>query len=458
MNVGTIILDIVVFILSLGLLICLHEAGHLTAAKIFKVYCYEFSIGMGPLIYQHKPKKEKGQETAFSIRALPVGGYVSMAGEDLEQAEGVPADLIVPKERTMESKPRWQRIIIMAAGVTMNFLIGYVLLAINFTACSQTAYNYTSNVIEVEENVNNETSPAYLAGLRDGDKIIHIKEVFKYQDSNLTYDDPALWNSDIDFDVESYTYEAAPVNPLDYNKYISVLLSGTYYKEDGTMVSITPHADGDEREVTFTYLRNQEEKTATVTTKAYSYTRYFQKRWSWGTIGVGCKRTSFRYSFGQGLAVAGQEWGYYAGAIFRSLGSLFNPASWSQLSGIVGVFQVSSQATETGISAVLLFWGLISINLAIVNLLPFPGLDGWQILLTLIEYVIIGCGRLNYSLKHKEMPKEEKKAKFREESEFDLKKKKGYQKFKQIASTAGLVILLALAVVLIVKDIIHPVV
>ncbi len=130
----TIVLDILIFIASLGVLIIVHEAGHLSMAKLFKVYSYEFSIGMGPSLFSTKPKKEKNQETVFSIRAFPVGGYVSMAGEDLEDAEGVDDTIQVPPERTLEGKSRWKQIIIMAAGVAMNFILGYFFLILDYCA------------------------------------------------------------------------------------------------------------------------------------------------------------------------------------------------------------------------------------------------------------------------------------------------------------------------------------
>ena len=82
------ILDLLVFILSLGVLVLIHELGHFLTAKLFGVYCREFSIGMGPLIAKFK---KAGGETQFSLRAIPIGGFVSMVGEDAgdnEQAGG----------------------------------------------------------------------------------------------------------------------------------------------------------------------------------------------------------------------------------------------------------------------------------------------------------------------------------------------------------------------------------
>ena len=131
------IFNLIIFLLSLCVLICLHELGHLSMAKLFKVYCYEYSIGMGPLIYQHQginKKTGKKRETKISIRALPVGGYVSMAGD--EDAEGdLTNDEIdaVPKERTLGGIHWCKQIVVMIAGIVVNFIIGFLFFIISYT-------------------------------------------------------------------------------------------------------------------------------------------------------------------------------------------------------------------------------------------------------------------------------------------------------------------------------------
>ena len=90
-------------LLSLSVLICLHELGHLLVAKKFNVYCAEYSIGMGPLLFK---VKKPNQETQFSIRAIPIGGFVSMAGEGSEEIDEMKD---VPKERFLTSIKRWKR-------------------------------------------------------------------------------------------------------------------------------------------------------------------------------------------------------------------------------------------------------------------------------------------------------------------------------------------------------------
>ena len=101
-------------ILFFGLLIATHEGGHFLTAKLFKVRVNEFSLGMGPVLW----KKQKA-ETQYSVRALPIGGYVAMEGEDGDsEVEGA-----------FNSKPPWQRAIIILAGATVNLITGLLIIA-----------------------------------------------------------------------------------------------------------------------------------------------------------------------------------------------------------------------------------------------------------------------------------------------------------------------------------------
>ena len=109
-------MTMILFALLLSVIILIHEAGHLLAAKRFGVYCYEFSFGMGPLLWKYQ-----GKETQYSIRLLPIGGYVMMAGEGSEDLDGF--EEIKVNGRRITDKPILQRIIIMGAGIAMNLLL-----------------------------------------------------------------------------------------------------------------------------------------------------------------------------------------------------------------------------------------------------------------------------------------------------------------------------------------------
>ena len=155
-------MTIIYFLLLLSAIILIHEAGHLVAAKLFGVYCYEFSFGMGPVLLKHK-----GKETQYSLRALPVGGFVAMAGET-DGDEAYP-DVEVPAGRRLTEKKPWQKIIIMLAGVFMNFVLAFMIFSLVILHNGTFASSPKAVVSTVVEN-----SPAEKAGFQSGDKILEI--------------------------------------------------------------------------------------------------------------------------------------------------------------------------------------------------------------------------------------------------------------------------------------------
>ena len=173
MGVLMTILYILLFLVCLSVLIIVHELGHLTAAKIFKVYCLEFSCGMGPLLWKHK---KKNGETQFSLRAIPFGGYVSMYGEGVELPEGVTVD----PSRSLHAIKKWKQSIIMLAGVTMNAVLALIVFFIGNIACEQHSFVYINQVDVVDDSI------CSSAGLKRGDV--------------LSLADKEIWN-----DVEELT-------------------------------------------------------------------------------------------------------------------------------------------------------------------------------------------------------------------------------------------------------------
>lgn len=111
----------ILFILILGIIVFIHEFGHFIFAKKAGIYVYEFSLGMGPRLFKFNRKND---ETEYSIRLFPIGGYVQMAGEEIEQ------DKKIPDDKKMQSKTWLQRFLTVIAGVVMNFILGLILLFI----------------------------------------------------------------------------------------------------------------------------------------------------------------------------------------------------------------------------------------------------------------------------------------------------------------------------------------
>jgi regulator of sigma E protease len=147
-------LTLIYFIFILGIIVLVHEFGHFIFSKLFGVYVYEFSIGMGPRLFG--TKKVKGK-TQYNFRAFPIGGYVQLAGEDPTQS-----DPEVPKGGYLYDKPIWQRFIIMAAGVFNNFILA--LLCLFLIGTFHGAVDLSPTVTRLDE-----TFPMHNAGIREGD-------------------------------------------------------------------------------------------------------------------------------------------------------------------------------------------------------------------------------------------------------------------------------------------------
>lgn len=148
------------FILILGVTIFFHELGHFIFAKKAKIHVYEFSLGMGPRIFKFNRQND---ETTYSIRLFPIGGYVSMSGEEIE------ADERIPVENRMQSKTWLQRFLVIVAGVMFNFILAIVLLFL--IALSTGAQNNKPYIAEVDQ-----TFPAYNTKLAKGDLILKIND------------------------------------------------------------------------------------------------------------------------------------------------------------------------------------------------------------------------------------------------------------------------------------------
>ena len=441
------ILSILLFIISLGVLIAIHELGHFLAAKAFNVYVQEYAIGMGPKLFS---KKRKLGETYFSLRAVPFGGFCSMYGEDVTIENGIR----IPKERGLEGVSHPKRFIIFGAGIAMNFVLAYVLFFINCAAFPQSSYYL--NVLDIPTNslaekagINNhdiltfetvsQTDPETgeikqinpLSGLYviDGDATLHIpaseesaardeKVVVAFNASavtttNLNYNhaiqllsvdktDQTAWkvNSDPGFSYigENYSFTFTPTiyegisnSSFDPENYVS-------YDLEGNPI---------EREV----------KEITVRAIEKSSDRY-----EYEDIGFNTLEYIFRYSFTEAFGAAGEDWCEANTLLFRAVGGLLVGQGYDQLGGPIAILtQTTSILQGMSFGYYIWYWGVISCNLAIFNLLPFPGLDGWHLVVTLFE---------------------------------GITRKKIPNKVKNTISAIGMILLFGLMIVVLFKDII----
>ena len=164
-NTITILIAIIIF----GVLIFIHEFGHYLCARLFGVSIYEFAIGMGPKLLKWTSKKTG---IKYTIRALPIGGFVSMVGED-EEAD-VPGSL--------NRKPVWQRLVITSAGSAMNLLLGILLM---FVMVLTSASLGGTTVARLRDDGK---SPVELSGLQTGDTILKIGDIRVHTAVELVYE------------------------------------------------------------------------------------------------------------------------------------------------------------------------------------------------------------------------------------------------------------------------------
>lgn len=417
MNVLMTILYILLFIFCLSVLIVIHELGHLTAAKIFKVYCLEYSIGFGPALIH---KRRKGGETYFSLRVIPFGGYVSMYGEGVELEEGVTID----ESRSLEGIKKWKKAIILLAGVTMNAVLALTLFFItNVSFSSQMCY-YANMTIQ-------EGSKAAIAGLKTGDIIAldsYVDSTKKNYEGNLHLID---MNGVVTYSngetQEAYSYLDLSTfknyKNLNLNKFLTIY--GTKVVDGQKTVNYANKIaiDNNFKSLHLTIQRmNFEDKNS----EEYTISKHpitIEKDSSGQIENFGYElylKTTPPLSFGKAIVQSFVDFGESSTLIVRALGTLFTKETWSQMGGIVAIgFQSTSVLQNFGWGKFIYLWGALSVNLAIINLLPFPGLDGWQLLVLIVE---------------------------------GATKKKIPNKVKTIVSIVGLVILFAFMGVLLFKD------
>ena len=307
------LLSILYFVLILGVIVCVHEFGHFFFAKLFGVYVYEFSIGMGPKIFKWKGKNK---ETAYSIRAIPIGGFCSLAGEGTEE------DKKIKKDRLLQSKPVWQRFLIMFFGAGNNFILALVVLF--FIGLIAGCPKNNTVIYDVVPD-----SPAAIAGMLPGDEIRYING-----DRAKTQDDVRLYL--------------------------------TIAKEETEFVVLR---DGKEVTLKITPLSEEEAKE-----KKYTYGMSFDQELKHGFF------DAIGYSLNKFYSLTRQ--------MFTTFKYLFTgKVGLGDLSGPVGIYSAVDQTKENGFSSLLYLLALLSLNVGIVNLIPFPAFDGGRILFLVIEKI-----------------------------------------------------------------------
>ena len=295
-------------ILVFGIVILIHELGHFITAKLSGIKVNEFSIGMGPKVFS----KTKG-ETAYSIRALPIGGFVAMEGED-EESEC---------DNAFNKVPVQNRIAVVVAGACMNIILGFSVLL--FLVSQQDAIT-SRTVSKFYDNAKTEQT-----GLMVGDEIIAVNGRRCFIADDIIYEFARTQDGSADFTV------------IRDNKKVEL--------NDVTFNTTTDKDGNKQIKIDFAVLPI--EKTFfTVVSEAAAWTASLAR------------------------------------LVFLSLIDLLTGhVAMNQISGPVGIVSVISEASSLGLQPLLMILALITINLGVFNLLPFPALDGGRLVFLLIELV-----------------------------------------------------------------------
>jgi regulator of sigma E protease len=384
-------------------MILLHEMGHYLMARLFDVKIEAFSFGFGPRLFGFK----RG-ETDFKVCAFLMGGYVKMAGEQ-------PGDEGASDPRAFPSKPRWQRLLIIFAGPAVNAVLAVAILTGLFMFQYFKPYDPPNPTVGFVKA----GGPADRAGIRMGDRVvqfddqmdptwgsIQIKERFNAkqpldvwverdgQRQNLTitpdYDEKqgmgsAGWAPQTDVIVGGFVCGVTVAEEAGLRKGdVFVQINGQPVRSAERMIEII--AANKDAPAQVVYRRDGAEHEATLTPVWNNCQG--NEAWRIGTT-LESPYEITRLPFGEALTVSIRENVRYSGLIYRFLqGMIAQRMSAKNISGPIGIAQLSGEAASQGVAPFLGLMAMVSMNLAIVNLLPIPLLDGGGILMLLIEMLM----------------------------------------------------------------------
>lgn len=314
-------------ILGLSFLIGLHELGHFLFCKLFNVRTPSFSIGFGPRLIS----KQFG-ETKFSLSAIPLGGYVEIAGM-AEVAQGEQKEATRQDQYSFASKPYYQKILILSGGIIFNILFTYIIFCLLFaTGLPKTHLLYPLNAKPTVAEVSKHSAAA-TAGLKKGDKILKFGQT-------------------------------------DTNKAVEPLIRAIQEKPK-EKIEILIEREGEEKVIPVT-LKKQEVNGKNIGILGVTFEMAQQLRYPlWTAITKGIHLTN-RFIYGT----------------FQAFKHLFLQRDISNVSGPLSIISTTAQGASKGFKIFLLLLAIISINLAILNLIPIPIFDGGQILFYTIEAII----------------------------------------------------------------------
>ena len=326
-------MNILIFIIILLVLVVVHEAGHFFTAKAFGIRVDEFGFGFPPKLFGIK----KG-ETEYTINALPFGGFVKIFGESPDEESISGAD----SKRSFINKPRWKQASVLFAGIFANFLLAWLLFSFGFmsglpTSVGSQPKGYILKDVNLVVVSVLEKSPAELAGLASGDKIVSVKSGDDYL--------PTINTNTLKPFIVSHS-EGVQIGYIrGKNKNINYVNIVPTNDNGSIMIGISMDEIGTAKLPIFP------------------------------ALGEGMK---LDWSVTKGTAV-----GLYS--LIKN--AIIGKGSLSSVTGPVGMVSIVGDAYKFGWAYLFSFAALISVNLAIINLIPFPALDGGRLFFLLIEKI-----------------------------------------------------------------------
>ncbi|MCD6454623.1 MAG: RIP metalloprotease RseP [Candidatus Aminicenantes bacterium] len=392
----TILGNIFWFLVLFTIIVIVHEFGHFATAKFLKIGVETFSIGFGPRLIGFKKR-----ETDYRISLVPLGGYVKLMGE--EEPTGDPRDFL--------SRPKWQKLLVLIMGPVMNVILAVaVMTGVYMGGLQEPAfYSQPVKVGWVEPG-----SPADKAGIKKGDLIIELagKKNPTWRDLRIIVSTNAGQKVKVGIKRGNKVLETSLI-PERVGRY-SLGYSGIYVPTEAVVGIILPgspaeraglkegdrilEVDGKKVEDFYSLrdLINATQGRETIikikrngrVLELKIKPKKMQGRWMLGFTPFQ-PSVKKKFNFFKALSYSAKENLYYTTLTFEVLGKLIaGKLSPKTLSGPIDIAQFSYATASAGLIPFLSFLAFVSLQLAIINLVPIPGLDGGQILILLIEAII----------------------------------------------------------------------
>lgn len=403
-------MSVLAAIAVLAVLIFVHELGHFLAARLQGIYANRFSIGFGPILWKYQ-----GSQTEYAIRALPLGGFVGFPDDDPD------SDISPNDPNLLSNRPLLDRAIVISAGVIANLIFAYLVLIVQVGFVGIPEASQPGVVVNGFFKIAEVQPPAAGIGLRRGDSLLidGQKEAGKFeitynQTSNLvevatTTAEPGTSVSISRINADDKPERLSFVLPAQPNSATAdtgirltptpalkaglrpgdVILAANNHQFSRSVREIPTFQEiirqSADKPVQFQVLQGDKTVALTVTPAANADKE--------GTIGIGLSpRGEFQYRRVGGLAALSAAAEEFQGIVSDTLGgfgkliSNFSKTA-EQVAGPVAIVAIGAKFAASNAASLLQFAALISINLAIINILPLPALDGGQLAFLLIEGV-----------------------------------------------------------------------